>query len=125
MALWDIYQELQIRDAKAQVRSSDELHTSRAARTQDRVDRNEDRFERLLLITEAVWELASEKLGITDAELRARIHEIDVRGTGQADGRRGFTIARCTSCDAAIEKGRATCLYCEAPAPTLDAFDSV
>lgn len=125
MALWDIYQELQIRDTQAQVRSSDELHTSRAARTQDRVDRNEDRFERLLLITEAVWELASEKLGITEAELVARIRAIDTRGTGEADGRRGVTIARCTACDAAIEKGRATCAFCGAPAPTLDAFDGV
>ena len=93
MALWNLYQELEIRQTKASARASDEGHTSRIARTQQNVEKVEDRFEKLLMVTEAVWELASQRLGITEAELIEKIQEIDAR-SGAVDGRRFVDVSR-------------------------------
>lgn len=124
MGLWDLYQELEIRQTKADQRMADEAHGSRIARAQRGVEAVEDRFEKLLLMTEAVWELLSERAGVTDADLLAKLQEIDARD-GTVDGRRAGMVQRCESCHAAIEKGRATCLFCGHPAPKLVAFDAV
>jgi hypothetical protein len=73
--------------------------------------RLEDRFERLVLLTEALAELAIERLGITTAELAAKIDEIDGRD-GTVDRHRVRTLARCPACNARIPADRTTCQYC-------------
>jgi hypothetical protein len=122
--LWDLYQELEIRQTKASARSAEEGHTSRLARTQDSVEKVEDRFEKLLLLTEAVWELAAPSLGLTEADLVAKVREIDAR-SGAVDGRRAIVVRRCSACQAAIEKGRASCAFCGHAEPGLAVFDTV
>lgn len=124
MALWNIYQELEIRQQRADARMSDELHGSRLERTRQDVDDLEDRLEKLLIITEAVWELLVDRTGMTEEHLLAKVREIDGR-SGAVDGRRAVVIRRCSQCGAAIEKGRATCLFCGHEEPGLVAFDAV
>ena len=124
MALWNLYQEMEIRQTRADARMSDELHTSKIERTTQSVEKIEDRFEKLLLLTESVWELVGERHGLTDAHLIAKIREIDGR-SGAIDGRRAIVVRRCSQCDAAIEKGRATCVFCGHEEPGLDAFDGI
>ena len=124
MALWNLYQEMEIRQTRADARMSDELHTSKINRTTQNVEKVEDRFEKLLLLTEAVWELVGERHGLTDAHLTAKIREIDGRD-GPIDGRRAIVVRRCSQCDAAIEKGRANCMFCGHEEPGLVAFDGV
>jgi hypothetical protein len=122
--LWDLYQELEIRQTKAVARMAEEGATSRVARAQEHVERIEDRFEKLLMLTEAVWELAAPSLGLTEEHLIAKIREIDAR-SGAIDGRRAIVVRRCSQCQAAIEKGRATCAFCGHAEPGLVAFDQV
>jgi hypothetical protein len=124
VALWNIYQEIQINNLRAQQRGADVAHRGRADNAQDAIWKLEDRIERLLLLTDAVWELLSERAGVTDEELAAKVREIDAR-SGAVDGRRPRTIRQCTSCQAAVEHGRRTCTYCGAAAPGATPVDAV
>jgi len=67
-----------------------------------------ERVDQLALATQALWELAAERLHISDAELAAKIEEVDLRD-GKADGRirAGLT---CTVCN----RRHRHCLYCGA-----------
>lgn len=80
----------------------------------DELHRMEDRFEQLLLLTEALAELTIERLGITVEDLAAKIAEIDARD-GTADQRRGRTVATCSTCGAKIPQDRTTCQFCGDP----------
>lgn len=73
-------------------------------------------YERLVLVTHALWELLSERVGISDAELLAKIQEIDARD-GQADGRMRSTPTECPKCRRANTQIRTQCLYCGANLP--------
>lgn len=42
--------------------------------------------DRLRLVCQALWELCSERLGVTEEELEEKVLEIDLRG-GKADGK--------------------------------------
>jgi hypothetical protein len=125
VALWNIYQEIQINNLRAQQRGAEVAHRGRIENAQDAIWTLEDRIERLLLLTDAMWELLSERAGVTDEELAAKVHEVDSRGDGARDGRRARSIRRCGSCQAAIEHGRATCTFCGAPAPGATPIDAV
>jgi hypothetical protein len=125
VALWNIYQEIQINNLRAQQRGAESATRGRIANAQDDIWVLEDRIERLLLLTDAMWELLSERAGVTDEELAAKVREIDGRGDGAVDGRRGREMRRCTSCQAAVQHGRTTCTFCGAPAPGAGAIDGV
>ena len=124
MALWNLYQEMEIRQSKADARMSDERHGSRIDRATQNIEKIEDRFEKLLIVNEAIWELFSEHLGFTDAHLVHKVREIDAR-SGAVDGRRAVVIRRCSQCEAAIGKGRSTCMFCGHTEPGLEPFDAI
>ena len=86
--------------------------------------RLEDRFERLLVLTDALWELASEHLGLTEEQLAAKVTEIDGRD-GTVDGRRTRAATRCAQCQSAVPAGRPTCMFCGAVQPVATPFDAV
>lgn len=116
VALWNIYQELQISNLRAQQRGIESAATGRHEGLREQVWRLEDRVERLLIVNEAMWELCSERLGITEEELSARAAAIDGRD-GTMDGRRPRPQRRCGACDAVVPSTRPTCAFCGAPAP--------
>ena len=124
MPLWDLYQEMTIRALKGDQASAEMQSEDRFANTQEAVYRNEDRIDRLLVLTDALWELASEKLGLTEAQLAAKVTEIDARD-GTADGRRVRPARPCEQCAAKVPKNRATCLFCGHPQPGSTPFDTV
>ena len=114
--MWNLYQELQIGNLRAQQRGMEQSATGRHENLREQVWRLEDRFERLLIVTEAMWELCSERLGITEDELPARAAAIDTRD-GAMDGRRAPERRTCPECDAAVPQGRPTCVFCGARVP--------
>ena len=124
MALWNLYQEMEIRQSRADARMSDELHGSRIDRATKAIEDIEDRFEKLLIVNEAMWELLSEHLGFTDAHLVHKVREVDGR-SGAVDGRRAVVVRRCSQCEAAISKGRSRCTFCGHAEPGLEPFDAV
>ena len=90
-----------------------------------RLDRQEDQLRQLLLVTEAMWSLVSERFDISEADLVARMAEIDAED-GQVDGKRGpHPPETCGTCHAAIDHTRTTCAYCGAPASPSSPFDRI
>lgn len=85
----------------------------------------EDRIERLVLLVDAMWELLGERAGVTEAELVAKIAEIDGRD-GSVDRRRTVAPHACPGCGAAIPNGRSTCQFCGGADPGgASPFDDV
>ena len=71
--------------------------------------------ERLLLITEALWSIAKEKLECTDTDLTRRIADIDLED-GKLDGRKAKSPPRpCPHCQKILAKHRPRCLFCGKP----------
>ena len=79
-------------------------------------------IERLLMITEALWELLKEQHGYSDIDLLKKVTDIDMR-----DGRLDGKVAKdgpkvCPHCNRATTKSAPVCIYCGKPVIT-DVFD--
>ena len=70
-----------------------------------------EQVERALLFNQAMWELISEKLNITDHELEVKAQEVDLRD-GKADGRMSDHPLRCPNCGRVSNSRHKKCLYC-------------
>ena len=78
---------------------------------QRRVRELEHHIGRLTLLNQALWEVLREKVGLTDEQLRAKIHEVDLRD-GVEDGRMTETGLVCPSCRRVSSSKHWKCLYC-------------
>ena len=72
----------------------------------------EHEVERLLMITEALWQILKEKHGCDEEELMRRVAVIDL-----ADGKLDGKVAKsppmeCPGCQRALNRRHHTCLYC-------------
>jgi len=74
------------------------------------VDALNERVNRLLLVTEAMWTLLK-KDGNTDEELTALIAELD-GSDGQADNRKTTAPLTCKTCGSKVAAGLAKCQIC-------------
>ncbi len=70
-----------------------------------------DQLERLCLLTQAMWELVSQKLGLTETNLEKAAQEIDLRD-GIADGKMSAHPLRCPQCGRISNSKHKKCLYC-------------
>jgi hypothetical protein len=117
MSIWDIVQQVQIENLKARQVSGESEVERAASRTRALNADLSDRIERLVLVTEAMWLLLSERLGLTVADLATRVRELDARD-GHIDGKRaavaGAEQIRCPSCQAVVPAGKTTCQFCGA-----------
>jgi ribosomal protein L32 len=83
------------------------------------------RIDRLVLICRAMWELLQERTDLTDADLAAKVREIDQRD-GQTDGKlKAPKTAACPSCGRPMALRNVKCLYCGAERPPGSPFESV
>ncbi|MCB1006678.1 MAG: hypothetical protein R2699_01640 [Acidimicrobiales bacterium] len=109
-------------DAVRHRRAADLQSQIESSRTRRASDDVEDRLDRHVLLTEAMWELLAERLGLTSADLAAKVLEIDGR-SGAVNGKREVAPARrCPSCDAAVTVGARTCQFCGEPMDGHDPF---
>ena len=69
--------------------------------------------ERLYLVVQAMWELLKDKAGLTDADLDAKVQEIDMRD-GRLDGQDSTQTdpLTCRQCGRTILSGQAQCSWC-------------
>ena len=89
--------------------------TSQANRATERSVEVELEMERLQLVTQAMWEFLRERTEITDADLEAKIQEIDLRD-GQSDGKMARQIAICGHCHRKTGvRAHRRCFYCGIP----------
>ncbi len=123
--LWDLHQELGLRNVRANQRSLESQSRGRDDDLQRQLWDLEDRFERLLVVADALWRHVAEAQGLTDEDLLRTCAEVDAQ-SGVADGRRAREVRRCAACDAAVPHGRPTCVFCGAAVTGADSpFDRV
>lgn len=72
-----------------------------------------DDFENLKLINQALWEIMSDKLGLSGEELLKKVEEIDLRD-GVRDGRisKSRNPWNCTNCNHLNSPRMKTCVSC-------------
>ena len=80
-------------------------------------DKTRKNTERLYLVVQAMWELLKDKAGLTDADLDAKVQEIDMRD-GRLDGQDSTQTdpLTCRQCGRTILSGQAQCSWCGAQA---------
>ena len=83
----------------------------------DAINPGKDPIERQMIISEAIWELLKEKVGLTDEDLVKKVREIDLRD-GVLDGRvKPEPPIACPKCGKKMKKGSSTCIYCGSNIP--------
>src|SRR5262245_51344351 len=115
MSLWDLIQQIQIQNLSAGQISNRSEQERAVGRTRALGSELNDRIARVLLVTEAMWELISERYGITIEELAVRVRDIDARD-GHIDNKHGLIPGqpqiRCPACQAVVPQGKTTCQFC-------------
>ena len=108
--LWNLYQQYRISqldkklDRVQDTPTQDSLARSEAFRLEEKLDR-------LALISRAMFELLQESSGVSEAQLSAKIVEIDLRD-GQSDGKMSPKPTRCPKCQAMMSPKFGRCLFC-------------
>ena len=75
----------------------------------------EQQVERLLMITEALWNMVKEQHGYTDEDLMERVRAIDMQD-GKIDGKVAPSAARtCPACKRPVSSRHFLCIYCGRP----------
>lgn len=82
----------------------------------------ERRINRLALANQALWELLSERFGLTNEDLEAKILEVDLRD-GVADGKMTQQIVECPQCRRKANSKRDNCFYCGETIPKQNVFE--
>lgn len=84
---------------------------STAHRSEHAVDALAERFDRLALITEALWSLLKERSDMTDEELLEHVRAVDL-SDGVLDGKIRRGASPCSGCGRMLSKRNVRCLYC-------------
>lgn len=115
---WDILiGERQILEAKADAARAQ--HDTR--RSADRIRELEFAVHRMALASQAMWEILRSRVGVTEPELIAKIHEIDLRD-GTLDQRMAPRVTTCQKCDRPVSAKSFRCIYCGTDVPRNHAF---
>jgi len=124
VSIWNLVQQIQIENLRARQVSGESEAERAANRTRSLGEELDSRVERLLLVTQAMWELLSERTGLTVGDLAERVRSLDARD-GRLDGRHGpapdAPQVRCSSCQAVVPAGKTTCQFCGASVPEAKA----
>jgi hypothetical protein len=112
-----MYEHSRISQAQSQ---ADEAART-AKRGEDRVASLERRIDALVLASVSMWSILEEKLGVTEAELTARMREIDLKD-GKLDGKITGMVSACPSCGRVMSVRHPRCVYCGAEGLVQSAF---
>jgi hypothetical protein len=97
----------------------------RLTSTSEKLQALEHRYDRMRLVTNALWQLLKEHTGLTDADLKRFIEKVDL-----LDGKLDGTMARttgainCPSCSRPVLKSAIRCSFCGTTITSGDAFQS-
>lgn len=108
--MWDLFQQMQINDL--QQRSSDARFDARSAL--NAIAALEQKVDLLSLVCHAMFEELQRTSGFTEARLKEKMLEIDMRD-GKRDGKlSSAALKTCPDCGQRITKLRANCFWCGA-----------
>ena len=118
---WELYQQGRIRQAESdasQALGSAHRATIDTGALKREVTALQQQVERLTMATIAMMEILRDRHGISEAELEAKVREIDLRD-GRLDGKLEQTRPprNCPACGRPNAGTRAACLYCGAALP--------
>jgi hypothetical protein len=119
--IFDVYQESKIGGLGALQADSDRRLTN----TGDRLADLEQRYERMRLVTTALWQLLKSHTGLTDADLKKYIEQVDL-----ADGVKYGKITRtkgamdCPHCSRRVLKSATVCAWCGTKLSAGDPFQA-
>jgi hypothetical protein len=105
--LWNVAQHRQLRSLEHEAATASDTARRAASHALDL----QVSVERLALTCRAMWELLSERTSVSEADLIAKAHEIDLRD-GEEDGR--MTAKLCPQCSRVNNVRREQCMYCGA-----------
>lgn len=101
--------------ARAQARQASteaSAASNRAAKASDEITFLRADVEKLMMISEALWDILKEKHGYTDAELVRRVEQVDLKD-GRLDGKVAKSPPKkCPSCNRTVIGRRSECLWC-------------
>ena len=115
--LWDVHQQGRINQTGDEV----ERLQRKSRGAEDRIRELEFTLHRMALASQAMWELVRETTGITEAQLLARMTEIDLRD-GQKDGRMSPQVLTCPQCQRPVSSKIPRCMYCGTDVPRQHVF---
>lgn len=75
------------------------------------------------MANEAMLEILTERVGVTEEELRRKMAEIDARDT-RRDGRMSSMPSPCKKCGQTVDSSKVMCLYCGEPVDAGEFFES-
>jgi len=104
---WNLHQTAQIAEIKTDATRAE----STTRQFMERIQELEFSVNRMTLASQALWELVRSRVGITEAELLAKINEIDVRD-GVKDQRIATQLTKCANCGRTLNTRSSRCIYC-------------
>ena len=104
---WEFYQNHRISRAESRANSA----RSEAERSHAYINLLEDKVDSLALACQSLWELLRDQTALTEADLQAKMEEIDLRD-GCADGKMTTRADACAQCGRKTSRRRPRCLYC-------------
>jgi hypothetical protein len=99
--------------------------TRRIANNREQLLTLEHRYERMRLVTNALWQMLKEHTGLTDADLKRFIERVDLLD-GVADGKMSTLTGAmdCPKCSRRILKSATVCPWCGDKPKVGDAFQA-
>lgn len=119
--IFDVYQQRKIGEAGSLQADTDRRLTN----TGDKLRDLEQRYERMNLVTNALWQLLKAHTGLTDADLKKYVEKVDLE-----DGVRDGKVARskgamdCPHCSRRVLKSATVCAWCGGKVSKGDPFHS-
>jgi hypothetical protein len=111
MLFWDLYQHRQIRELRETVGEARSEAAKARMGTLHGLALAQERVDKLVLLTHAMWTLLSEKSGMSEADLIKRVTDLDAQD-GSVDGRITRPPVRCSKCGAMVCRKFNRCLFC-------------
>ena len=87
--------------------------------TAERLAALEHRYERMHLVTVALWALLKEHTGLTDGDLKRFLHDVEA---AESKSRGASGVMPCERCSRILRKTATRCTWCGAPVTTGNAF---
>jgi hypothetical protein len=122
--VWDLIQQYQIHELNKTADAVKDAGAGAAGEVKADMALLVERMDHMALICRAMWELLSEKTGLDDMRLAAKIAKVDLRD-GKADGKITSKAKLCPSCGAMISPKFHRCLFCGHRDEGGDPFSSV
>ena len=80
------------------------------------------RFERLSMVCQALWEILRDRHGMSEDELKMKVLEVDLRD-GTTDGKMATEVLICPACGNKTNSKRSVCIICGAQVPKKHVFE--